>query len=63
MNRDQTDGLSAALSNLGVSILLIGAVGPLFVDTNLRFGFWLSSFVSGSAGVIAIGVSIYLKRK
>ncbi|HAA78236.1 TPA: hypothetical protein DCE37_24325 [Candidatus Latescibacteria bacterium] len=62
MNKNQIVTLSAALPNLGVGILLIGAIGPIVVKTNLRHGFWLSSIVSSVMGLAAIGLSVYLRR-
>lgn len=62
MNKNQIVTLSAALPNLGVGILLIGAIGPIVVKTNLRYGFWLSSFVSSVMCLAAIGLSVYLRR-
>ena len=46
MNKDQVDGLSSALSNMGVGVVLIGAFGPAMVPTNLRFDLWITGLIS-----------------
>ncbi len=62
LNRDQIDGLSAALANLGTGAILIGAFSPLVLHTDLRYELWLSSLVSWVIGVAMITASILLKK-
>ena len=62
MTEAQEDLVTSVLANLGVGLILTGALGPAIVEAPLRFGLALVIGSSWLAGVAFISLAIYLKR-
>ena len=62
MNDAQFELFSGILANLGVGLLLTGALGPAIIQAPLRFDLTMVVASSWLSGVVFIFLSIYIRR-
>ena len=63
MTEAQVELTSGILANLGIGLILTGALGPSIVQAPLRFGLQVVIGCSSVSGLAFILLAIYMRRK